>query len=38
LFTFARAEGQGMALVTITDENGRIFEVQDFAQFFAGDY
>jgi hypothetical protein len=28
--------GQGMALVTITDENGRIFEVQEFAEFFAG--
>ena len=26
---------QGMDLVTITDEDGRVFEVQEFAEFFA---
>jgi hypothetical protein len=30
--------GRGMGVVTITDENGRVFEVQEFAKFFAGDY
>jgi hypothetical protein len=30
--------GQGMATVTITDENGHVFEVQDFSKFFAGNY
>jgi hypothetical protein len=30
--------GRGMGAVTITDENGRVFEVQEFAKFFAGNY
>jgi hypothetical protein len=30
--------GQGIEGVTIADENGRVFEVQEFAKFFAGDY
>jgi hypothetical protein len=28
---------QGMDVVTITDEDGRVFEPQEFSRFFAGD-